>query len=126
MSSNHQALPTMARILFWLALIFAFVMALLPAPPQVLADDKSQHMLAFVVLTALIGIGWPRLPIWRIVAIMAFFGAAIEVAQGAFPALNRDADIADWYADMAAVIGVLVVLALVRAGLRRRGPEPAE
>jgi VanZ family protein len=126
MTLHHHGVPRLARALFLLALITAFVMALLPAPPQVMANDKSQHMLAFVVLTALMGIGWPRLALWRIALPMALVGALIEIAQWAFPALHRDADIADWYADMIAVGVVLLVIALIRAGLRARSPKPAE
>lgn len=126
MTLHHHALPRLARALFWLALVVAFVMALLPAPPQVLANDKSQHMLAFVVLTALMGIGWPRLAAWRIALPMAVVGALIEIAQWAFPMLHRDPDIADWYADMVAVGVVLLIITLIRAGLHARGANPAE
>lgn len=124
--AHHRPLARIVRLLFWLALVFAFVMATLPAPPQVLADDKSQHMLAFGVLTALMGLGWPGFALWRIAVVMGVFGALIELVQLMIPQLGREADIADWRADMYAVFAVLLVLGLLRSGRRRRDPEPAK
>jgi hypothetical protein len=126
MDRDSRWLATSARILFWAALLFAFVMATLPQPPLVVAtSDKVQHMLAFAALTLLMGLGWPRLALWRILVTMALIGALIEVVQ-TIPELHRDADVADWWADMGAVAAILLPLALVRAGRRRRDPAPAE
>lgn len=122
--AHHRPLARTVRLLFWLSLVAAFVMATLPAPPTLIENDKSQHMLAFGVMTLLLGLGWPRLALWRIAALMAVFGALIEVVQ-MIPELGRDADIADWRADMIAVFAVLLPLALLRSGLRNRSPEPA-
>lgn len=123
---HDQALPKLARASFWAALLFAFVMAVMPVPPvTVEANDKVQHMLAFATLTLLMGVGWPRLPLWRILVTMGLFGALIEVVQ-MIPELHRDAELADWWADMLAVSAVLLPIALLRSGLRRRNPEPAE
>lgn len=123
--AHHRPLARIVRLLFWLALVTAFVMATLPAPPTLLSNDKSQHMLAFAVLTLLLGLGWPRLALWRIAVQMGVFGALIEVVQ-MIPELGRDADIADWRADMYAVIAVLLLVGLLRSGTRGRNPEPAE
>ena len=72
MDRDSRWLATSARILFWAALLFAFVMATLPQPPLVVAtSDKVQHMLAFAALTLLMGLGWPRLALWRILVAMA-------------------------------------------------------
>ena len=128
MNRADSPLATAARLLFWAALVGAFVMALLPQPPVLPGEptDKVQHMLAFGTLTMLMGVGWPRLALWRIALVMAALGALIEAAQWTFPELNRIAELQDWYADMIAVGAILLALALARAGLRDRSPEPAE
>jgi VanZ family protein len=128
MNPGSSRLATAARILFFAALVFALVMSLLPKPPVLPGDptDKVQHMLAFGTLTLLMGIGWPTRALWRIAIDMAVLGALIEVAQWVFPRLNRVADTRDWYADMIAAGAMLLLLALIRAGLRARSPEPAE
>jgi VanZ family protein len=82
---------------------FAFVMALLPHPPEIPGEsgDKIQHMMAFFTLAALAASGWrDRRVVWLFVG-LAGFGAAIELFQ-AIPALHRDAEFGDWLADMAA------------------------
>ncbi|MEP7221482.1 MAG: hypothetical protein ABI673_02315 [Novosphingobium sp.] len=110
-----------AAAAFWLALVFAVTMALLPHPPELAADkfgDKFHHMLAFSVLAGLAATAFPRTPPWRMVEHLSFLGAMIEVAQ-AIPALHRDCDIRDWVADTVAVI-VVTALAHGLARLRRR------
>ena len=108
--------PVMARALFWIALVFALVMALLPQPPSLpgTSSDKTQHMIAFAVLSLLAALAYPQLQLGEIFIAMAALGALIEVLQ-LIPALGRDAEFMDWVADCAAS---LVVLALV--GLARR------
>jgi VanZ family protein len=114
-----------AKVLFWLALIFAFVMAVLPKPPKTPLDqlgDKFMHMLAFATLAGLATAGYGREARWMIVERLFFLGAAIEVVQSV-PALNRTCDLRDWLADCLAV-----VLAVLIAGFivpPRRPAEPA-
>lgn len=110
-----------ARLLFWPALIFALVMAVLPKPPQLPGPDlgdKVQHMLAFFTLTALAGIGWPRLPLLRAVLWLSLVGAGIEVVQ-AIPSLYRDSDWRDWVADTVAIMAALVPVAVFRRMIGR-------
>ena len=50
---NHPRFVSAMRILFWLALVFAVVMAVLPKPPELPIDrfgDKFAHILAFGTL----------------------------------------------------------------------------
>lgn len=100
-----------AKVLFWLALIFAFVMAVLPKPPKTPLDqygDKVMHMLAFATLAGLAMLGWGRAAQWRIVERLCFLGAVIEVVQSV-PWLNRTCDLRDWLADcLAVVVAVLI------------------
>ena len=108
-----------ARLLFWLALAGAVVLALMPQPPQLPTDrfgDKFNHILAFATLAALAALGWPRAEKLRVVERLSFLGALIEVAQ-AMPVLHRDCDIRDWAADTLAIVVVTVVFALL--GRRR-------
>jgi VanZ family protein len=110
-------LRCLAMILFWLALAFAVVMALLPKPPQLPGDhlgDKVHHIIAFATLTALAALAFRRELRWRIAERLSFLGALIEVAQ-AIPALHRDCDIRDWIAD---TLAILLVTGMVSAWAR--------
>jgi len=101
-----------SRAIFWAATAFAFVMAVLPHPPQVpgAPNDKVQHIVAFATLSVLGAFAYPRTALVKLLAGLSLFGAFIEVVQ-AIPALHRDSDVLDWLADTAAVT---VVLLLVR------------
>lgn len=103
------------RLTFWVALIFAVTMALVPKPPAVLGEmgDKYQHMLAFATLAVLASAGYPRATWLRIAERLSFLGALIEVLQS-IPALHRDCDIMDWLADTASILAALAVVALIR------------
>jgi hypothetical protein len=110
--------PRLLRLLFWSALIFAFVMAVLPHPPRLpgAPGDKIQHILAFSVLSALAPPAYPRVRLLAIAAGLSAFGVLIEIVQ-TVPALHRDGSVLDWFADSAAIA---VLLGL--AGLWRRRP----
>ena len=106
------------RLLFWAAALFAFVMAVLPHPPEVPGNpsDKLQHIAAFVTLSLLGAWAYPRLPLLKLGIYLSLFGALIEVVQ-AIPALHRDSDVMDWLADTIAIALVLLPIAWWR---RRR------
>lgn len=98
------------RVAFWAALIFAFVMALLPNPPQVPSGgDKAQHMIAFTVLTVLATHAYVRTSHLKTAMGLFLIGALIEALQS-IPALNRSASFYDLAADWAAVTLVLLVV----------------
>ncbi|NJC41279.1 VanZ family protein [Brevundimonas alba] len=71
--------------------------------------DKANHALAFIVLTALAGRGWPVLSRAALFLIMLVAGIGIELVQG-LPQIGRDADVWDVVAD---AVGILVGLALL-------------
>jgi len=104
-----------ARAAFWAAVCFAFVMAVMPHPPEVpgAPNDKVQHIIAFATLAALGSFAYPRIALLRLLAGLSLFGALIEVVQ-AIPALQRDSDIWDWVADTCAVAAVLALVWLWR------------
>ena len=105
-----------ARSIFWAAACFAFVMAVLPHPPEVPGhpNDKVQHIAAFATLAILGSFAYPRAALTKLLLWLSLFGAAIEVVQ-AIPALHRDSDVLDWLADTAAVGAVLVLVRWWRA-----------
>jgi len=117
---RNTPLRLLFAIAFFVALVFALTMALLPHPPQVMGNmwDKEQHMLAFGTLTLLAAFGFPAVSLPRIAERLSFVGALIEVAQS-YPALHRDCDIFDWIADTVAVIIVALVVGLVVRMLKR-------
>jgi len=104
------------RVLFWAAVLFAFVMAVLPHPPKLpgAPDDKVQHIIAFLTLAALGHVAFGRTATRRLIIGLSLFGALIEIVQ-MIPALHRDADVLDWLADTVAVLIILVPLRLMRA-----------
>ena len=100
-----------ARYVFWAAAVFAFVMAIVPQPPQLPGEpsDKVQHITAFATLALLGSFAYPATRLMRLLGSLSLFGAVIEIVQ-AIPALHRDSDVVDWIADTAAVIVVLLTI----------------
>lgn len=109
------------RIAFWLAVLLAVGLAILPQPPKLGMDslgDKFAHMLAFATLSVLAILAFPRASRWRMAERLSFLGALIEVVQ-ALPVLGRDCDIRDWIADTLAIAIVMAVMHLVLPRLRK-------
>lgn len=115
---REQAGRRFPRLLFWAAALFAFVMAVLPHPPEVPGhpSDKIQHIGAFVTLGLLGSWAFPRTATLRLIAGLSAFGALIEVVQ-AIPVLHRDSDVVDWLAD---TIACGLVLFVVRWWIARK------
>ena len=119
-----QMIPVTARrLLFWGAALFAFVMAVLPHPPELPGEpsDKIQHIAAFATLGLVGAWAYARTPLLYLLAGLSVFGAVIEIVQ-AIPSLHRDSDIVDWIADTFACGLVLAIAAWRRRRLRERGP----
>ncbi len=77
--------------------------------------DKANHASAFLVLTVVTGLGWPRLSRLWLVALMLLAGVAVELIQG-LDVVGRDADAMDVVADG---VGILAGLAILRVqGIR--------
>jgi hypothetical protein len=111
---NISLLVVIARILFFAALIFTFVSAVI-APThalQLVPWDKAAHFIAFYGLTGLAVAAYPK----RNVLVLAFwlsgFGAFIEFVQG-LPIVHRDRDFWDWVADTLAIGAALAPMLLV-------------
>ena len=103
------------RAIFWLAGTVAVVVAIWPKPIMVpgAPSHKIQHIMAFLFLTALGSAAYPRGAALKLALGLAGFGALIEIVQS-IPALNRDAELLDWIADVAAVAVVLLAVGLWR------------
>ena len=116
MSLSSWRASRTARVTFWTAACFAFVMAILPHPPEMPGqpNDKVQHIVAFATLAALSAFAYPRSGFLKLLGGLSLFGALIELVQ-AIPALHRDSDIVDWLADTAAVAVVLLCVRWWRA-----------
>lgn len=100
-----------SRLIFWAAFTFAFVMAVLPHPPEVPGNpnDKVQHITAFATLALLGSFAYPATALLLLLVRLSLFGALIEVVQ-AIPSLHRDSDVWDWVADTAAIAVVLLIV----------------
>jgi hypothetical protein len=104
-----------SRAVFGAAACFAFVMAVVPHPPEVpgAPNDKVQHIAAFATLALLGSFAYPRTALTKLLLWLSLFGAFIEVVQ-AIPALHRDSDVLDWLADTAAVGAVFLLIRWLR------------
>ena len=109
------------RIAFWAAALFAFVMAVLPHPPDLHVWDKLQHMTAFFVITMLGLTAYPQMQRTKLLVALVAFGGFIELVQ-MIPFVHRDGDVRDWIADILAVLLALGCYSV----LRRFRSAPAE
>lgn len=118
-------LATMAKPLFWAAAVFAFVMAVLPHPPEVPGhpSDKVQHVMAFLTLGFLGSWAYAATSPWQLLIRLSLFGAFIELVQ-AIPVLHRDSDVLDWLADTVACGLALLIVGWWRARKRRQAGTP--
>jgi VanZ family protein len=111
---HRTRLSTIAALAFWLCLLGAVTLALLPHPPQIKElGDKSQHMIAFGSLALIGSFAFPGMTKTRLGERLSFLGALVEIAQS-IPALHRNCDIYDWIADTLAIVVVLAALHLLR------------
>ena len=97
------------KILFWLALISSYVLAVLPqesVPELTPFNDKGNHLLAFSVLTLLLLHAY-RVKYLTAFVLMMLYGILIEVSQ--LFAVNRHGELLDVLADtIGVVIGILL------------------
>jgi len=99
----------------------------LPKPKGILGFDKFQHLLAYFVLAAALGLWFSR-ESWQIRRPRAFiislliasaYGIIDEVHQSFVP--GRNASIWDWFADtLGAVLGAVALMLLTRIMYRNR------
>jgi VanZ family protein len=99
-----KVLLRLAQLMFWAALIFTFVSAVLPSQHviHIFKWDKAEHFLAFYVLTGLAVAAFPHGNLFIIAAALSAFGAFIELVQG-LSFVGRDRDFQDWVTDTVAI-----------------------
>jgi VanZ family protein len=113
-------------LICWLVAFAALVSATLPQgeAPHLGGSDKLDHMVAFFTLAFLARLAYPRrAPVHLFLAIVAF-GGAIELVQ-MIPAVQRDAEWRDWFADIAATLVGLALATPLLHGLTDRKASPA-
>jgi VanZ family protein len=111
---NVPTLLRLAQLVFWAAVIFTFVCAVLPSNHviHIFKWDKAEHFLAFYVLTGLAVAAFPRANLFVIVVALSAFGAFIEFVQG-LSFVGRDRDFQDWVTDTVAIAVALAPMLLV-------------
>jgi hypothetical protein len=115
---------SIARAVFLLACLALVILTLvpgdfLPAKGPFNFWDKTQHALAFAVLTVLGLWGWPRQTLhWRLVVGLVSLGGAIEIAQSLTG--WRHGEWSDWVADAIGVASAIFGKSLVETVLRLR------
>lgn len=115
-------LRRLAVALLWLAVATAYVAAVLPQPeaPHLGYSDKLDHVAAFGLIAVLARLAYPRARISLVLLLLASFGVLIEASQ-AVPFIHRDAEWADWFADLfASAAGLLAAWPLALLADRRR------
>ena len=99
----------------WMLAFFAcalavLVLALMPSPPPMITTgwDKSNHLLAFAVMTWLGCKAYPQRLVHVMVGLLAY-GAVIEILQSLTPTRS-----AEWLDLLADSLGILLGWALMR------------
>ncbi|KAF0812198.1 hypothetical protein IGB42_03186 [Andreprevotia sp. IGB-42] len=122
MAKFHALIPW--RWLFGICLCCVLVLALIPSTASPSTGwDKSNHLLAFAVLTFLARRAWPGRT-WPVLLGLVAFGGLIEILQAFTP--DRSADWDDLLADSISIAAMwLIDMALMRALALLRKYRPA-
>ncbi len=109
-----SVLTRLAQAVFFGALVFTFVSAVMPAKhaPQIAPWDKAEHFMAFYALTGMAAAAFPRRHVLLVAAALSGFGALIEFVQG-LNFVARDRDFWDWVADSIGIAAALLPMLLV-------------
>jgi VanZ family protein len=113
------------RFSVWPWAFFAFavtvlILALVPAPPAMFTTgwDKSNHLLAFTVMTWLGGRAFPHRMVYVMLGLLAY-GVLIEILQSFTP--NRSAEWLDLFSDCLGILVGGTVIIVDRTLCRRIG-----
>lgn len=112
-----RSLLWFARLVAALATVATLWLAFEPPGdgPGLIPWDKAGHFLSFYVLTLLYLLAAPRAPRWAILGGLVLAGGLIEIVQGQ---VGRNAEWADWLADIAGI--ACAALPVWLEDLRRR------
>ena len=112
-----------ARVAFWCCVAGSYTLAVLPVQHEIgAANDKVNHIVAFLTMAFLGRLGWSRTRARWIAVGLVIFGAFIELSQ-ATPVVHRDASWADLAADTAASIVGLILGKIALRIIRRLRPS---
>jgi len=98
-----------AKILFWMALVGSYTLAIIPLDhqPEITPfSDKGNHFIAFGVLTFLILYGY-RVGYYKAFVLMLLYGIWIEVTQ--LFIVNRYGEVMDVVADVIGIFGAMMI-----------------
>jgi len=108
----HFEKRQVVKTLFWLALVVSYLLAILPqdeVPKLTPFGDKSNHFLAFAVLTVLLLMAY-RVKYFSAFGWMLSYGIFIEVSQ--LFTINRSSELLDVMAD---TIGIVIGIAVYKS-----------
>jgi VanZ family protein len=113
--------PRLWLTLGWTAVVFAIVVSLAPISqlPQPGVSDKTEHFIAYLLLTLWFAGIYPRSRYWIIGIGLCVMGVLIEFAQGAMR-FGRQADIMDVLANSTGIVAGLVLSLLLLGGWAQR------
>ncbi len=102
---------TFFKIVFGITFIAVEYLALTPQSFQIIESfwDKQNHLVAFMVLSLLVSLGYNRLTTAAKIALLMGMGLQIEVTQYFIP--GRFFSLGDWFAD---ALGILLGLAIYK------------
>ena len=114
--------PKLWLTLGWLAVLFAIVVCLMPSdrlpqPPNL--SDKSEHFIAYLLLSTWFAGIYPRSRYWLIAVGLVLLGVSIEFAQGAMH-WGRQADARDVVANCTGLFTGLVLSWFLLGGWAQR------
>jgi VanZ family protein len=105
------------RILFFIALIGIFTLAVLPdynaLPPIVSMSDKLNHASAFSLLSILYILSYSYYSLKKVVLTLLGYGILIEVTQAFLP--TRSSSIEDIVADLVGILLGIFLLKIVHS-----------
>lgn len=111
-------LTRVAQVAFWLGVAASLWGATVAGGVEFWGlTDKMQHIAAFLVLTALAIAAYSRLDLRLVWLGLVAFGGVVELIQ-LLPGIDRDADLADFMVDTAAITFVVAIAWGIRAMIR--------
>jgi VanZ family protein len=120
-STFRTYLPKLPALLVAGGIWFLSSQSILPQPKGVLGWDKLQHLLAYAVLAAAVGLWaspafWKRRPALALLCtalVSSAYGVIDEVHQYFVP--GRDCNVWDWLADtLGAILGAVAAMIVLR------------
>jgi VanZ family protein len=107
---NKSPFLWLLRAVLLIAMLGVLYLALSPQQPVSLGGDKTNHVVAFVVMGTLAQLGFPRAGLLRVLLPLIVFGALIEGLQYV---VGRFAGIDDLIADLIGLALSVIIAKLI-------------